>query len=266
MIALSFVGIVVALSFVCVTMYRGWSPLVAVPCGAVILALFSGMNPGDALVGPFMKQTCNLFNTIGPLFMTGSMLASTMEHTGSARSIASFLSKTFGVKNCCWVILIVAGLLSYGGMSLGGYLIVFPIAVYLVKQANYDRNIVLGLILGGSWSFASWGPFAPSTGNIYIQNAMGTPSSAGLIPGMVALVVDIVILGFYFQWQAKRWQKQGRFYEDDSTVAVDENEMERTAATDPNLIVSLIPPILVIVLYNVVKLNIAVSCTLAWLA
>lgn len=263
-VALSFIGIVLSLTFVCVVMYRGWATLVAVPLGAIIVSVFSGINPGEALTGPFIQQTANLFQTIGPMFLTGSLLASAMEFTGGTRTIGRYLAKWFGVKRCCWVIVILAGLLSYGGMSFGGYMMLYPIAVYLVRKANYSRGIVLGCILGGSWTFASWGPFAPSAGNIYIQDALGTPPSAGLVPGMVAVVVSLVANCVYLQWQVKRWQKQGRGF-----VAVDGDSgsaefIEAQAANDPSFIGSIIPPVLTIVLYAAVGVNVAVSCVIAW--
>lgn len=146
--------------------------------------------------------------------------------------------------------------MSYGGMSFGGYIVIYPIALILCEKANYNKGIIMGCVLGGAWTFAMTGPWSPTVGNVVGAQVLHVGTDAGLVASLPSCVVMLFGACIYLEWQAKKWQKNGKGFKNSEELgtyqAPDRSKL-------PNIIQSMVPIIVAIVLFNVCKIAIGIS-------
>ena len=106
-----------------------------------------GMNLLDAFTGDFMKAFGGYATSWFPMFMLGAIFGKVMEVTGAAESIAHFLAKKIGYKRAIIAVVVICGVLTYGGVSL--FVVVFvmyPMGLALFREANLPRKMLPGSI------------------------------------------------------------------------------------------------------------------------
>jgi H+/gluconate symporter-like permease len=149
----------------------------------------------------------------------------------------------------------VTGLLTYGGIS--GFVVFFamyPIALHLFREANLSRRLIPAAISAGCWTWSMNGPGTPAIQNIIPMRALGTSSVADPLGGAVAAVVQFVLIFAYLEWQGKAFQKKGYFFVEDEHVKKFTQSLDEEEAKLPNPYLAAIPPILILILFNVVRL------------
>ena len=261
MTTLSFVGIIIALTLLCYMMYKGGSPAITIPIAIAIVSLTSGLNFADMLTGPFLEQTMALAKAVGLMFIFSCAFAEVMLRCGCAESVAKAIIKVAGgPKYVCWIVLVCLSIMAVGGMGQGAYLVIYPIGCYLCREMKYSRSILLGCMTCATWTYAMTGPFVATPHNIYAMNFLGTGPDAGLLIGIVSDIVMFVAGGLYLTWQAKRWQKKGKGWSDfDEQCFQKLNFSMDDTKKGPSFFISIIPIIVVMLLFNVANMNIAVA-------
>ena len=248
---LSIIGVVIATAAVIYLAYNGFEPLICFPICSILICLTSGISLTDGIVGTY----CTSFGTmVGKMLFTylwATMLGKVMQESGLGKSLAEWLAKIIPVKFALTTILVAGIALSLAGMSIGAYLVIFPIGLVLCSKANYSKDIILGSIFAGAWTFILAAPLMPSNNNYLVQEYLGTGTDAGLIPGMASCLVMLVLNAIYLQWTAARWQKNGRGFQDWDDLKTKDGDEEKL----PAVWKSFIPIILVLVLYNVAKVK-----------
>ena len=147
-----------------------------------------------------------------------------------------------------------AAILSYGGIN--SFVIIFavyPIALKLFEDADLPTYLLPGIVCGGMWTFAMTGPFTPQIPNVVSMQYLGTPSYAGLIPGLVCAVATAIGIIVYMNYQGKKARLNGEHFQWPEGVKRVEEEED-----SPNGIISIIPLALVLVIFNVTKLDIII--------
>ena len=256
---LSIFGIILSVAFLIYMMYKNVSPLFSVPIATLIVAIFAGGNVYQTMTTSFLSGWSGMIIGIGWTFLGSTVFGEVMSRSGASEAIAYWFVDHIDSKRATWVIFLTSALLSYSGMSFGGYIVIYPIALILCKEANFNKGIIMGAVLGGAWTFSMVGPWSPTVGNTVPQSILGTNSSAGLIPGLAASLVMFVAIGFYLDWQARTWQKAGRGFNSFEEV----KKFEKPRSELPNIILSLIPAVGSIVLFNVFNCNLGISLMLA---
>ena len=248
---LSIIGVAIATAAVIYLAYNGYEPLICFPICSILICLTSGISLTDGIVGTY----CTSFGTmVGKMLFTylwATMLGKVMQESGLGKSLAEWLAKIIPVKFAPTTILVAGIALSLAGMSIGAYLVIFPIGLVLCSKANYSKDIILGSIFAGAWTFILAAPLMPSNNNYLVQEYLGTDTSAGLVPGMISCVVMLVLNCIYLQWTAARWQKNGRGFQDWDDLKTQDGDEEKL----PAVWKSFVPIILVLVLYNVLKIK-----------
>lgn len=145
---------------------------------------------------------------------------------------------------------------------MSAYLVVLPIATVLFSKANYDRNLALACILGGSGTFANCFPGAPSGQNNVLVRMLGVDQACGFGPGVVAGIAIFIINMVYVTWQGRRWRKNGRGFTDQSKLPEESDAFRKSL---PNPLVALLPVVVVLVLYNGFKIDVAFSLVIGTL-
>lgn len=125
-------GIFIGLALLMFLAYRGYSIIWVAPLTAGVVALMGGLPLLEAYRETYMGGFVSFTKSWFPVFMLGAIFGHLMEYTGSARSIAEWLTKMLGAKRAILGVIVGCAVLTYGGISL--FVVVFamyPLAVAL---------------------------------------------------------------------------------------------------------------------------------------
>ena len=263
---LSTIGLLIATAAVIYLAYEGFEPLICFPICCILICLTSGISITDGIVGTYCTSFGALVGKMLFTYLWATMLGKAMQESELGASLAEWLAKIIPVKFAPTTMCITGILLSLSGMSIGAYLVIYPIGLVLCSKANYSKDIILGSIFAGAWTFILAAPLMPSNNNYLVQSYLGTDTNAGLIPGLVSCTVMLILNCIYLQWTVARWQKNGRGFQDWDDLKTTDNSEDKKL---PAVWKAFVPIVLVMVLYNVVKVSLplclgigAVSCCL----
>ena len=258
-------GILLGLICLAFLTYKGMSILWVAPVSALVVAAFGGMNLLDAFTGDFMKAFGGYATSWFPMFMLGAIFGKVMEVTGAAESIAHFLAKKIGYKRAIIAVVVISGVLTYGGVSL--FVVVFvmyPMGLALFREANLPRKMLPGSIALGAFAFTMTAfPGTPQLTNVIPATYFGTGPMSAPVIGIICGILMFILGILWLQYRTKKLQAAGEVF--------DEPEGETTAGVSnpedlPKWYLAIIPPLLIIILFNAVKLNIVVALLVGVLA
>lgn len=258
-------GILLGLICLAFLTYKGMSILWVAPISALVVAAFGGMNLLDAFTGDFMKAFGGYATSWFPMFMLGAIFGKVMEVTGAAESIAHFLAKKIGYKRAIIAVVVICGVLTYGGVSL--FVVVFvmyPMGLALFREANLPRKMLPGSIALGAFAFTMTAfPGTPQLTNVIPATYFGTGPMSAPVIGIICGILMFILGILWLQYRTKKLQAAGEVF--------DEPEGETTAGVSnpedlPKWYLAIIPPLLIIILFNAVKLNIVVALLVGVLA
>ena len=258
-------GILLGLICLAFLTYKGMSILWVAPVSALVVAAFGGMNLLDAFTGDFMKAFGGYATSWFPMFMLGAIFGKVMEVTGAAESIAHFLAKKIGYKRAIIAVVVICGVLTYGGVSL--FVVVFvmyPMGLALFREANLPRRMLPGSIALGAFAFTMTAfPGTPQLTNVIPATYFGTGPMSAPVIGIICGILMFILGILWLQYRTKKLQAAGEVF--------DEPEGETTAGVSnpedlPKWYLAIIPPLLIIILFNAVKLNIVVALLVGVLA
>lgn len=258
-------GILLGLICLAFLTYKGMSILWVAPVSALVVAAFGGMNLLEAFTGDFMKAFGGYATSWFPMFMLGAIFGKVMEVTGAAESIAHFLAKKIGYKRAIIAVVVICGVLTYGGVSL--FVVVFvmyPMGLALFREANLPRKMLPGSIALGAFAFTMTAfPGTPQLTNVIPATYFGTGPMSAPVIGIICGILMFILGILWLQYRTKKLQAAGEVF--------DEPEGETTAGVSnpedlPKWYLAIIPPLLIIILFNAVKLNIVVALLVGVLA
>ena len=212
---MSFLIVLAALCFLMFVAYRGYSVILFAPIaalGAVLLTDPALVQP--MFTGLFMDKMVGFLKLYFPVFVLGAVFGKLIEISGFSKSIVSATIKLVGAQRAMLSIVMVCGLLTYGGVSL--FVVVFavyPFAAELFRQSNIPKRLIPGTIALGAFTFTMDAlPGSPQIQNIIPTSFFGTTSWAAPMLG-VAGTVFILILGMtYLEWRRRSALKAGEGY------------------------------------------------------
>ena len=250
----SVIGIIFSLAFIVILALRGWHIIIIAPLAVVIVSIFSDMNIMQSLTGPYMKGFVNYAGRFYLIFLAGSVFGKFMEDGQAARSIAEGILRVTGKENPLRMMLavaLVALCLTYGGVSL--FVVVFaviPIARPLFKELNLPWHLFMAPFIFGAASLTmTMLPGTPQIQNIMPTKYMAsTPTSAPLV-GLCGAFIVATFNVLYFRYILKKAKAKGEVYEEPAPGVFGAGIT--TSGPMPNVWLSLIPPVVVLVLLNV---------------
>lgn len=251
---ISAVGVFAAMAGMAILIFKRVSPILIGPLAAILVCLTSKIPVFQGVTETYMSGVTDFFLSYFFIFLLGNIFGNIYQNSGAAAKIGSIISKKFGAKNCMLACMLSAAILSYGGIN--SFVIIFsvyPIALKLFEEADLPTYLLPGIVCGGMWTFAMTGPFTPQIPNIVSMQYLGTPSYAGLIPGLSGAAVMVVSIVVFMNYQGKKARLRSEHFQwPESVKRVD----EKTDA--PNGILSVIPILFVLFVFNVTKLDIVI--------
>ena len=254
---LSILGIVLSLLFIVVLALRGWHIILIAPLAVVIAALFSRTEVLPMLTGPYMKGFVNYAGKFYLIFLAASVFGKLMEDSAATDAIALSILRCIGRGSQYRVLLAVAAItmaLTLGGISL--FVVIFaviPVARPLFRELNVPWHLFLAAFFFGIGSVTmTMIPGTPSIINIMPTKYMAsTPASAPVV-GLVGAAVVMILNLWYMKFALQRAVAAGERYAEPITL---EAAPAGALAKPPSLWLGLLPPIVLLVLLNLLKLD-----------
>ncbi|STZ09393.1 fructuronate transporter [Moraxella caprae] len=227
---MSILAIIISLVLLMYFAYRGWSVLILAPLMAALAVILSGdgvlLLP--AYTETFMKALGGYLLKFFPVFLLGALFGQLMADSGAATTIANTITEKLGASRAILVVVLVCGILTYGGVSL--FVVAFsiyPISKALFRQADIPKRLIPASIALGSFTFT----MTALPGTPAIQNAIPIPyyqtnAFAAPILGLIGGFIMFVLGTWWLQSRANLAKKTGEGYGnhiDDDTKLLSSN-------------------------------------------
>lgn len=251
-------SIVAAFALLIVLSYKGMSVMYVAPLCALFVALVNGIPLLDAITGPFIGGTTGFIGSLLPVFLLSILIGRIYVESGAAVNIAKTLMNAFA-RNASgkrkqtiavYICIAVSWVMCFGGIdTFCALFTLFPVMMTICAEANIPRKYLIGLITCGV-STAAITPGAPLVANYTPMNILGTTSAAGLIPGLVGVLVMVLGGGMYLSRSIHRATARGEVFEYGNVAFAPPVEGRKY----PPFILALIPLVVVVLAFNFIGL------------
>lgn len=257
---MSLLGIILALAVLILLALRGWHIIILAPIATIVVALFSGLDVLKSLYGPYMDGFISYAQKFYLVFLGASLFAKYMDDSGAAKRIALAIlnrvgrDKPFPMLVAIWIITTA---LTYGGVNL--WVVAFaliPIALPIFKEMDLPWHLCLApFMLGLGTATMTMFPGTPAIANIMPTKYLGTTATAAPLIGVVSSIICTALGLWYTKWALKKAQQRRESFirPDNMTIGNVEN------TNMPSLLVSLIPPVALLTILNIFKVDIVYS-------
>ncbi|WP_424195932.1 GntP family permease [Ampullimonas aquatilis] len=212
---MEFVIVLAALAFLMLIAYRGYSVILFAPVAALAAVLLtSPMSVAPVYSGLFMEKMVEFVKLYFPVFVLGAVFGKVIELSGFSRSIVTAVIGLVGQERAMLSIVLVAALLTYGGVSLFvAVFAVYPFAAEMFRQGQIPKRLIPGTIALGAFSFTMDSvPGTPQIQNIIPTTFFHTDTwAAPWLGGLSSLYILTVGL-LYLNWRRRRAVAQQEGY------------------------------------------------------
>lgn len=244
-------AIVISLVLLIYLGYKGWSIILLAPVLALLAAAMTAVATGDGVhvlatyTEVFMTNLASYVKSYFPFFLLGAIFGTVMDQSGSAKSIANFISAKLGHGKEAWAVVLACALITYGGVSLFvAAFAIYPIGALLFRNANIPKRFLPGCIALGAFTFTMTAiPGTPQIQNTIPMQYFGTDAFAAPVLGIIAAAIMLFGGMFWLTRRIKGAMAKGEGYGEHPN----ENLAKIDDANLPPFISALIPIILVIV-------------------
>lgn len=241
---MSFLIALGALTFLMVAAYRGYSVILFAPIAAMLAVALTDLSAVPTVfTGLFMEKLVGFVKNYFPVFLLGAIFGKLIEMSGFARAIVEASIRMLGRERAVLSIVLVAALLTYGGVSL--FVVVFavyPFAAEMFRAGDIPKRLIPATIALGAFTFTMDAlPGTPQIQNIIPTTFFKTDTWAAPILGTAGGLFVFVLGLLYLEWRLRRAQAAGEGY---GTGHI--NEPERTSGGDnANPLLALLPLLVV---------------------
>ncbi|MCI8993197.1 MAG: GntP family permease [Eubacterium sp.] len=260
--ALGLIGIIIGFCIILFFTFKNVNTIILAPIACIVVAVFNQLNPVKAFSNMYVQGMVSVLGMLLPVIMLGTILGKVYTQTGAAEALADgfirvFVDRAKGenkVRVAVAVIVILSFLLCLGGIDAFIVLYTtFPIVVRMWKKLDMPRKYIPGILMCST--AAAVCPGAPVTQNIVPMSILGTTSTSGLVPGIVAAAIIAVGTWATISAMCVKEMRVGGHFEYGAMPPVPEfSDTKR-----PNFFVALLPIILVFVMFGILKLDISVA-------
>ncbi|WEG14869.1 GntP family permease [Pullulanibacillus sp. KACC 23026] len=261
---LSLIGLILSLALLIFLTMRGINIIISAIICSIVVSVFGGLNLETALTKYYMDGFTGYFASWFLVFMLGAIFGKVMHDTGTAESIAEWVSRTMGPKRAVFAVVAACAIMTYGGVSLFvvGFS-VYPIAVSLFKKANLPHRFIPGALVFGSVSFTMTSPGSPEIQNLIPTQYFHTNTVAGGWIGFAMGFIIMILGGLWLGRMVSKAVKNGETFslpEGANVTVLDEKGAAEVSATLdtsekvlPHWLTSLLPLVGVIVCLNILS-------------
>ena len=237
--------------------FKQINALILAPLVTIFVIVCSGLPILESLKTAFMPAASDYVTSYFLVFFVGALFGAVYQHTGAAESISKTLAGLCKGKFVAPIIMTITGILTYGGVSgFVVFFVIYPIALNMFKEANLTRRLIPGAISAGCWTWSMYGPGSPSIQNVIGMNSLGTPSTAAIVPSVIATVGTYVMIFVWLEMRSRGFSKKGIVFNDPTLkFQLSPEEMNVDEDKDlPNFWIAMIPIVAILVCFNIIKL------------
>jgi H+/gluconate symporter-like permease len=239
-----------ALGFLIVVAYRGYSVILFAPVaalGAVLLTMPGAVLPAYTAI--FMDSLAAFVKNYFPVFMLGALFGKLIDISGFARALAAAISRAAGRRHAMLGIVVICALMVYGGVSVFVVAFaVYPFAAELFREAAIPKRLIPATMSLGTFTFAMDAlPGSPQIQNIIPTTFFGTTTMAAPILGPIGGVFILGVGLAYIDWRRRAAIAAGEGY---GSGHVNEPEARDTHALVSPVLAFL--PLVIVAVMNIV--------------
>ena len=265
------IGIIGCLAAVLLVMYLcyiNWSIYIVAIIGALVAIILNSLPVMDTFYNVFFPRMGSFFVGYFSIFLFGSIKAYIYSESGAAISIADSIMKLFlkdsdsANKKQVFAILIITAMgtvLAFGGIITTIVIILlYPLALAIFEKADIPKRFILGILAIGTFTFALTAPGSPQVTNIVAMKNLGTSSTCALIPGIVGAIVELIVSVIIINKMINRAKNRGEHFAYGPKDVVYDDSVKK-----PNIIISVIPIVVLFILFNVFKVDINICLVIS---
>ena len=212
---MSFLIVLASLCFLMFVAYRGYSVILFAPIAAMgAVLLVDPQLVAPMFTGLFMDKMVVFVKLYFPIFLLGAIFGKVIELSGFSKSIVASVIKMIGAERAILSIVVVCGILTYGGVSL--FVVVFavyPFAAEMFRQGNIPKRLIPGTIaLGAFTATMDSFPGTPQIQNIIPTTFFKTDIYAAPILGTLGGLFILVVGMVYLEWCRRKAAAAGEGY------------------------------------------------------
>lgn len=203
---MSFLIALASLVFLMVAAYRGYSVILFAPLAAMAaVALTDPSAVPTVFTGLFMEKMVGFVKLYFPVFLLGAIFGKLIEMSGFARAIVAAAIGIVGRERAILTIVLVAALLTYGGVSL--FVVVFavyPFAAEMFRAGDIPKRLIPATIALGAFTFTMDAlPGTPQIQNIIPTTFFKTDTWAAPVLGTIGAMF-VLALGLTYLESRRR--------------------------------------------------------------
>lgn len=260
---MSYIGIILGFVILVAFCLLNIHIVIASFVAALAVTVLARLPFTETMVTVFFTRFGMITGSLFPMFLFGAMLAKLYTNSGAATQIANTVAntlfrsaKTDRKKYALGFlsVIIASAILCYGGINAAVALIaIYPIAIGIFEKAGIPKRFIMGAICGGAFTFALSGPGSPQPTNV-VAMAIGSSSYCGLVAGIVGMIVEVTVMLLVFTRMCIKATEMGeRFIPGPNDV------FEKEDGSKPRFVITLIPILVLLIVFNVLTINISIS-------
>lgn len=257
MSAIGVIGIFLALFLLIYMTYKGVSVIYgSILCG-LIVAFTSGLTSISGISSLFITGFTNFCTNNALILICGAIFGQIYVDSGASEGVARTITGLIqrfgtgaGVRVLATILMCVLLniALNLGGVpGMAGTLVTYGICIGLLRGADIPRRYILAFMM--ICPASSVIPASPQIYNVIPMTLLGTSATAAAIPGLIGGVVQTVAGILYLYLAIRKAQKRGERYISDKAHDPDFASDRRV----PHFFVSLLPLVLVFLLFNLTQ-------------
>lgn len=142
--------------------------------------------------------------------------------------------------------------LCMGGINASVFIVLmYPIALTIFAHCDIPKRFILGVLGACSYTFTLTMPGSPQVTNVAAMSALGTSAGVAAVPGLIGAAVEIVVIIVLLNIFINKARARGEHFE---LHPLDPHYDENSPR--PKFIVSILPLIVLFILFNVVGVDI----------
>lgn len=261
--AIAIIAIILCMILMNYLPVKGWN-IILVTFLCSILVCVTNFLPVPDVMGGCLQGVGAVLGMMLPLFVFGAVLGEIYNRSNASVTLARAI--LFPFRNCqnekvkilgtVWMLLVVRAVIGLAGFNnLAIMPLMIAVTTMVFSASNFPRKYVSCILLIAG-EIQMLVPGVPTTEMVLIEEYIeGFTRMSYFVPRLLILIVYIVVASLILYWLLKRDREKGILFESGRMELMDIDTQEKC----PNLIVTLLPILVIWILFAIVGWD-------AWLA
>jgi len=264
---LSFIGILLAVAAFMYLGYKGYNIIFLGLAASIVVMVFGRLPIIETLTETYMGGFVGYAKKQYLMFLLGAVFARLMSNSGAAAKIGLTLSgvfrkaKTRKMQRVLAILSLPAMnmIFTYGGVSsMLAVFIMVPIAKNMFEELDIPWKLYGFASFGVATVTSGFLPGSPQATNVTPIAYLGTDAMAGATLGIICSILAIVMAIAFCFFEVNRFEKSEEGFLPSGEM-INKEIIKLPEAPDFNVFLALVPPVVLLVVLNVLKQNVVTA-------